>query len=382
VLLHAGRVSEARTHGRAAVALADAGHGHPEHIGTLGNALTGCELYADGRRLLAAEADRHRRAGNSRTLAGTLINLADLLCRTGELRAAERAAAEAVAVSSRLGERSLLPICLAGLAETHTLLGEPDALALAEQAAGSAGELGNRAWAAAALAQARLLAGDPAGALAALAPIDAVEPAGYREPNQLRVAGIRLEALIALGRREQAGQALAQLAAAAARSSTHWARATAARFRGVLAGSDEEAEQAFAAALAELDPRVAPLERALAELDHGRRLARAGHRKRARDSLERAHAGFTTCAARPLAEAAARAIGATAPRLRPRQDGTGQQLTTRERQVAERAAAGASDKEIAAALYLSARTVDFHLRNIFRKLGIRTRAELASRFPS
>jgi hypothetical protein len=303
-LIQAGRVAEARGHAKAAVALADADYGHPDQVATLGNALSWCELYADGRRLLAAEADRHRRAGNPLMLAGSLENLSHLLRRIGQLRAAERAAAEAVEVARCLDDRSIIP------------------LSLAQQAAAMDAEAETPVWAAAALARARLLRDDPDGALAALIPAEALEP-GYREPNELRVAGLRLEALIAAGRLGEARRALEPVLAAASGSSTGWTCATAARYRAVLAGDDGQAEAAFAEALAHLSGCEQPLERAMIQLDHGRRLARAGRRRDAREVLQEAHRGFAGCGARPLAEAAAREIGATAPRLRPRTAGTG-----------------------------------------------------------
>jgi len=154
-----------------------------------------------------------------------------------------------------------------------------------------------------------------------------------------------------------------------------------ARFRGVLADEVDAAESAFAEALAELIPEDGPVERGLIRLDHGRWLRRAGRRREARVQLQHAHNEFTGCGAVAFADAAARELGATAARLRPRSDPTGQELTAREEEVARLAAQGASDKDIASSLYIGVRTVDFHLRNVFRKLGVRSRAELAARIP-
>jgi DNA-binding NarL/FixJ family response regulator len=145
----------------------------------------------------------------------------------------------------------------------------------------------------------------------------------------------------------------------------------------VLAKDLDTAESAFATALSELDPADGPIEHGLIRLDHGRWLRRAGQRRAAREVLQQAHADFTGSGATALAEIAAREIGATAARLRPRTNSTGDELTTRETEIAQRAATGATDRDIAATLYISTRTVDYHLRNIFRKLGIRSRAELA-----
>jgi DNA-binding CsgD family transcriptional regulator len=123
------------------------------------------------------------------------------------------------------------------------------------------------------------------------------------------------------------------------------------------------------------------VEHGLVWLDRGRRLRRAGQRRAARTALHQAHAAFTGCGAVALAEQAGHEIAATAARLRPRARPEGRELTAREAQIARRAASGASDKDIAAALFISVRTVDFHLRNVFRKLGVRSRGELAAQIP-
>jgi DNA-binding CsgD family transcriptional regulator len=374
-----GLVEQARTHGRAAVALIDGGYGHPDHICTLASALNWCELYADVRRVLAADVDRHRRAGNPHFLVTGLLYLGEMLLRTGDLSAAEPVAREAVEVASRLGDRYLGPMSAALLGYLRVLRGEQDGMRLAREAASAPGDLGMRVITARPLARALLLAGDPAGALAALAPVIQVEPRGYREPNEIRGVGLRLEALVAMGRLDEAHGVLAHVEAAAQGSSTRWTRACAARFRGVLAEDLDEAEVGFGQALSALADEDGPLERGMVLLDQGRRLRRGGRRRDAREVLQAAHTDFTACGARPFAAQAAREIAGTAARLRPRGEPAGVQLTAREAQVARRAAAGATDREIAAALFVSARTVDFHLRNVFRKLGLRTRGELAGR---
>lgn len=379
--VQAGLVATAAGHCRAAVALADAGYSHPEFTGTLGNSLSWCELYPQARRLLAADIDRQRRAGNPYFLAGGLENLGEMLRRTGDLAAAEAAALEAAGVSQHLRDRYLPPLCLTLLAHVRLLRGDAGAVALAERAAAAPGEPGLRVVTAPALARARLLGGDPDGALAALAPASEVEPRGYREPNEIRAAGLRLEALVAAGRLDEAAAVLAQVQAAAAGSSTRWTRSCAARFAGVLAEDIDDAEAAFAAALAALSVQDGPVEHGLLWLDRGRRLRRAGQRRAARTALQQAHAAFTGCGAVALAEQAGREIAATAARLRPRARPEGRELTAREAEIARRAASGASDKDIAAALFISVRTVDFHLRNVFRKLGVRSRGELAAQIP-
>ena len=380
--LHAGQIDTAVAHCEVALALVDDGFGHPDYVGTFGITLTFCEQYPNARRLLAAAIARHRRAGNPYFLARDLGNLATLLLRTGDLVAAQPVAQEAYDLAKGLADQYVLPINTTLLAYTRLLRGDREAMSLAEQADAADAEPSDWATTAATLAHGRLLAADPAGALAALAPIVAVEPHAYREPNHSRGLALCMEALIAADRRDEAADVLSQVEAAAAGASTRWTRSCAARFRGVLAEDFDTAEDAFAQALAELIADDGPVEHGLIRLDHGRWLRRAGRRREARGVLQQAHAEFTGCGAVAFAEVAAREIAATAARLRPRTDPTGQQLTVRETEIAQRAAAGASDREIAVALYISVRTVDYHLRNVFRKLGVRTRGELAGQMPA
>jgi len=378
--VHLGRIDTATAHGEAGLRLVDGGFGHPDYVGTLSLSLIFCEQYPTARRLLAAAIARQRRAGNPYFLARDLGNLATLLLRTGDLVAAQPVAQEAYDVAKGLVDRYVLPINTTLLAYIRLLRGDRAAISLAEQADATHTEPGDWATTAATLAHGRLLAGDPAGALTALAPIIAVEPHAYREPNHSRGLALLLEALIAADRRDDAAEVLEQ-ATVAAGSSTRWTRSCVARFRGVLAEDVDTAEAAFAQALAELIPDDGPLEHGRIRLDHGRWLRRAGKRRDARAVLQQAHAEFTGCGAVAFADVAAREIAATAARLRPRTDPTGLQLTAREAEIAQRAAAGASDRDIAAALYISVRTVDYHLRNVFRKLGVRTRGELAGQMP-
>jgi DNA-binding CsgD family transcriptional regulator len=364
-------------HCDAALALFDAGFGHPDHIRTLGLTLIFCERYPQARRVLAAHVVRQRRADNPYFLASGLTDQGELLRRTGNLVAAEVAAQEAYAIATRMRHRYLRPLCATALAHVRVLRGDRGALQLAEQAAAASIEPGNRTLTAPALARARLLAGEPAAALAALAPVIEFEPDGYREPNHSRALALRLEALIAVDQADEAVAVIARVDAAAA-PSTRWTRSTLARFRGVLAEDVDTAEAAFAEALAVLAPEDGPIERGLIGLDRARRLRRAGRRREASQVVQSAYVEFAECGAVALAELAAREIGATAPRLRPQTEATNTKLTAREAEIAQLAATGASDRAIATSLYISPRTVDFHLRNVFRKRGVRSRGELAA----
>ena len=114
-------------------------------------------------------------------------------------------------------------------------------------------------------------------------------------------------------------------------------------------------------------------------LCHGERLRRAGRPTPAREALRRAIDGFEQLGATPWqtrAQAELRATGET--RRRRRDDAARAELTAHELQVARIVANGASNREAAAALFLSPKTIEFHLAHIYRKLGVRTRTELAA----
>jgi DNA-binding CsgD family transcriptional regulator len=131
----------------------------------------------------------------------------------------------------------------------------------------------------------------------------------------------------------------------------------------------------FSAVLA--DPGAArwPFDRARVELLYGERLRRAREITRARPHLRAALAAFEELGASAWAERAAAELAATAPRLR-REGDPQDQLSAQELQVAELAAAGLTNKQIGARLYLSPRTVSAHLYRIFPKLSITSRAAL------
>ena len=151
-----------------------------------------------------------------------------------------------------------------------------------------------------------------------------------------------------------------------------------ARCRGLLA-SEDAFETPFREALdlhAEHDAFAA----ARTRLCFGERLRRSGRRVDARTELRAAHEVFDRLGARPWAGRAASELRATGERLGRRQARTGEELTAQELQVALQAADGKTNKEVGAALFLSPKTVDFHLRRVYRKLDVRTRAELVKHF--
>jgi DNA-binding CsgD family transcriptional regulator len=130
-------------------------------------------------------------------------------------------------------------------------------------------------------------------------------------------------------------------------------------------------------AVAVLEPSLARLEHARALLDLGAALRRANRRAAARDPLRRALDAADACGARPLAGRARRELRAAGGRPRRNRISGAEGLTASERRIASMAAEGLSNPEIAQALFITKKTVETHLGNVYRKLGIRSRAQLA-----
>jgi DNA-binding NarL/FixJ family response regulator len=185
-----------------------------------------------------------------------------------------------------------------------------------------------------------------------------------------------VEAAVRSGRAEAAPAALALLEGWAAAAGAPWGLALAARCRGLLAGG-EEAEACFAEALDLHAAGGRPFDRARTQLLYGEALRRGRRRSQARGHLRAALDGFDQLGAEPWAERARAELRASGETARRRDPSTLTQLTPQELQIARLAADGATNREIAAQLFLSPRTVEYHLYKVFPKLGIASRAELA-----
>jgi DNA-binding CsgD family transcriptional regulator len=122
---------------------------------------------------------------------------------------------------------------------------------------------------------------------------------------------------------------------------------------------------------------VDPLVRACAQLCLGERLRRLGRRLEARRQLQAALATFEESGAEAWAERARAELAASVETTRKGDGDLEEELTPQERQVALVVAQGGTNREAAAELFLSTKTIEFHLRNAYRKLGVRTRTELA-----
>ncbi|MEU4157742.1 LuxR family transcriptional regulator [Actinoplanes sp. NPDC026670] len=166
-----------------------------------------------------------------------------------------------------------------------------------------------------------------------------------------------------------------RLAARAGASAGGWARGTRA-LADALTGTDPDSS--YREAIEQFAGTGLDLQTARARLLYGEWLRRENRRADARLQLRPAHDAFATMGAEGFAERAARELLATGETVRRRTSGVREELTAQEGQIARLAAAGRTNPEIGAVLFLSPRTVEWHLRKIFAKLGVTSRRELAA----
>jgi DNA-binding CsgD family transcriptional regulator len=189
-----------------------------------------------------------------------------------------------------------------------------------------------------------------------------------------------IEAAVRSGNGQVAREALSRLRVRASAGGTPLARGFLARSRALLA-ADTEAESLYRESIDQLGRSPTKPELARAHLLYGEWLRRQGRKREARDQLRAAYDMFAFMELRAFADRARSELEATGARARKRSVETQSQLTPQEAQVARRAAQGLRNQEIAAQLLVSASTVEYHLVNVFRKLGVRSRTELAHALP-
>jgi DNA-binding CsgD family transcriptional regulator len=184
-----------------------------------------------------------------------------------------------------------------------------------------------------------------------------------------------IEAAARTGERELAADGLSRLLQTTAASGTDWALGIQARSRALLSDS-ETAELFYREAIERLQRTRVRVELARAHLLYGEWLRRERRRLDAREQLRRAHELFAEFGMEAFAERARVELGATGERARKRTVETRDDLTPQEAQISRLAADGATNQEIAAQLFISPSTVDYHLRKAFRKLGVKSRHQL------
>jgi DNA-binding CsgD family transcriptional regulator len=190
-----------------------------------------------------------------------------------------------------------------------------------------------------------------------------------------------IEAATRIGKAAPAGDALQRLSETTRASGTDWALGIEARSRALLSDG-EAAERLYRQAIDRLGRTRVRVELARAHLLYGEWLRRERRRMDAREQLRTAYEMFSAIGMEAFAERAARELLATGETARKRRFDTSSQLTAQEAQVARLARDGLSNPEIGARLFISRRTVQYHLRKVFTKLDITSRGQLNRVLPS
>jgi DNA-binding NarL/FixJ family response regulator len=189
------------------------------------------------------------------------------------------------------------------------------------------------------------------------------------------------EAAARSGEAGAAAAAVEQMARTSRISGTDWARGIEAGCRALIS-DDAEAEALYREAIDRLGRTRIQIELARMHLNFGEWLRRHGRRLNAREQLRQAHQLLADMGAQGFAERARRELAATGETVRKRSVETSDELTSQEALIARLAGEGRTNPEIAAELFISPRTVEWHLRKVFGKLGVSSRKELRRSRPA
>ncbi len=229
-----------------------------------------------------------------------------------------------------------------------------------------------------ALGTAALSNEEPAAAAAALGQAwELASGGGVESPARFPILADLVEAMLAVGDLSAAARAATEHGRIAHRLGRPWVLALAARCDGLIAdagGDRASAEHAFERALAEHQRQDRPLDHARTLLAYGTILRRRRQKSAATDVLERALASFEAVGAQRWADRARAELG----RIGGRRHTPAGTLSATESAIARLVADGQTNREVAAALHLSARTVEWNLSKVYRKLNVRSRTELAA----
>ena len=329
--------------------------------------------------LVALRAERRERGVESDVPTSSLY-LAWAYLWLGETDHAARIAAVDTAAVALLGDPAATALTLSAAALVSAQQGDVEATR--RQANAALERFAELEWWTAtvfprwALGFGELSAGDPAAAHAALAPLTEMLPSmGLADPIGLVFLPDEIEALVALGELARAQPLIELLRRLGVTHDRPWAIAAAARGRGILAaahGDLEEATTALEEALAAHDRVEMPFERGRTLLALGRALRRRKQWSAARDALREALVLFDQTGAPLWARAARNEVSRAGER-----SGEPGELTATERHIAELAASGLSNQEVAERAFLTVKGVEANLTRAYRKLGIRSRGGLA-----
>ena len=328
--------------------------------------------------------DHALRITRERAAVGALPFVLNLIARdqagTDRWAAAAATYQEAIELARESGQQTGLASGLAGLAWLHGRRGrEQQCRACATETLTLCHELGTgllETWATAALGELELGLGDAAGAAGHFEHLQHLLRNLSITDADLSPAAELTEAYIRLGRGDEAQRAAAEYLAAASTKGQPWCLARALRCQGLLA-ADTAFPAFFEQALRLHEQTPDAFEAARTRLSYGERLRRARNRVLAREQLRAAADTFERLDARPWADRARAELAATGETRQRRDPSTIDELTPQEMQIALLLTAGRTTRETAAALFLSPKTVEYHLRHVYQKLGIHSRDELA-----
>ncbi len=336
------------------------------------------------RRLLRAVEEA--RAGTSvGGLPHLLFHLARDEATSDRWAAAASDYAEAAAIAQELGQTTEEAVALAGLAWLEARRGDADATRLHAARAVALAEPRRvviaQIWAGFALGDLALGSGRMDEALEHYtALVDLLEAARIRDVD-LSPGPELAEVLLRVGDVDRAVAVAAEHRRHAERKGLPWSLARAWRTTALLSG-DDDLDATFGTAL-RLHAETPDLyEVARTRLAYGSRLRRARRRVDARGPLQEAYEAFERLGARPWAATAADELAATGVTVAPHGSTGLDRLTPRERQIVQLLVDGRTTRETAGALFLSPKTVEYHLRHVYTKLGITNRRELADLVPS
>jgi DNA-binding CsgD family transcriptional regulator len=336
---------------------------------------------AAGRDLLYRAVDMAREQGAMGELPLALSPLALDSASSDRWPAAYAQFSEVIDLARETGQPSLECMGLAGLCRLEARQGRTDdCTAHAAEALALADRFGlgvYRIWARLGLGELALGLGLPEDAIRhGEAVCTWLAELGIRDPDLSPIPELVL-AYVQVGRLADARDASQEYARHALEKGQPWALARAARCTGLLA--DETAfERHFVDALRFHDLTPDSFESARTQLHYGERLRRVRRRIHARVQLRAAFATFERLGAAPWADRARVELLATGETARRRDASTIDQLTPQEFQIAQLLAEGATTREAAAKLFLSPKTIEYHLRSVYSKLGIRSRSALTS----
>jgi len=331
--------------------------------------------------------DRAFEQARAQTAVGVLPFLLHHLARdqatTDQWPAAETSYDEAIRLARETGQRTELAASLAGLAWLDARRGREAACCEhAAEATTLCAELGIGlfgVWAIQALGDLELALGRASAAVEHYeAQAEALRVRGIADVD-LSPAPELVEAYLRLGRDDAAARVAVDFVAQARAKGQPWALARAARCSGLLA-QPHELEACFEEALLLHERTPDGFENARTRLAYGARLRRARKRVRGREQLRAALEIFERLGAEPWADQASAELAATGETSRRRDVSTLDELTPQEFHIARLLADGMTTREAAAAIFVSPKTVEYHLRHVYDKLGIHSRDELAASF--